>query len=63
MSKEGWNWLYGVKKEHYFREGRSLCRRWLCLGGNSLSLTPPSDPKLVCQGCLKRLNKERSQSK
>ena len=58
MSKEGWNWLFNAKKEHYFRNGRSLCGRWLCLGGK-YSPEPPSDKEAICTTCLKKREKEK----
>jgi len=28
MSTEGWTWIIGSRKWHYFREGKSLCGKW-----------------------------------
>lgn len=61
MSKEGWTWLLGVKKEHYFREGRSLCGRWMCFG-QDLSPEPPRMPGETCLTCLRRRTKEKEEA-
>ena len=59
--KEGWTWLINVKKEHYFRNGRSLCGRWLCLGND---LYPDPDHfSESCQTCLKKRRKELEHGK
>ena len=31
-TKEGWGWPLNSRKAHYFREGRSLCHKWMFLG-------------------------------
>lgn len=54
--KEGWKWLTNSTKWHYFRDGRSLCRRWMTFGtifeqGNNNS---PDN----CKACIKALEKE-----
>ena len=52
---EGWNWLHNSNKAHYFRNGTSLCGRWLYLGknfehGNDNSLDN-------CSSCKKKKQK------
>lgn len=61
-TREGWTWLWNAPKEHYFREGRSLCGRWLCLGSD---LYPhPSEVRgKVCSTCLKKLEREESKER
>lgn len=58
-SPEGWVWLYNTSNYHYFRNGKSLCKRWVV----------PTTPKFVerevdrtynCQLCssfLKQIKK------
>lgn len=54
---EGWGWPSNSRKAHYFRDGRSLCRRW---GWFSERLEQPafSSPD-DCAECTRRLAKER----
>ncbi len=52
--KEGWTWLINSKKEHYFRDGKSLCGKWACLG-NDFTEYPDGTP---CATCLKKRKKE-----
>ena len=35
-TKEGWTWLINSRKDHYFRDGKSLCGKWMVLGSNGL---------------------------
>ena len=50
---EGWGFPTGSRKAHYFVDGRSLCRKWMYLGGlmPSEKTTVPSD----CVTCARRL--------
>ena len=62
MTDEGWTFLWNSKKWHYFRDGRSLCRRWMCL-----SYTP-DEKELIdspdnCAECKKRRMKELEKEK
>lgn len=56
MSKEGWAYLSNAKYEHYFIDGRSLCRKWLGLGldyGRTMG-----QPE--CKACRKALDKREA---
>lgn len=60
MDNEGWTWLQNSSKWHYFRNKRSLCKRW------SLFLHPSSGYQQGglgspdnCKLCLKYLKKEQ----
>ena len=56
MSKEGWAWLHNSNREHYFVEGRSLCRKWLCLCSDfATTLGQPE-----CKACRKALDKREA---
>ena len=55
--EEGWVWLSNTKKVHYFRQGRSLCSRWGCLGPGPFSLSSNDLP--LCSICAKRREKEQ----
>lgn len=49
--KEGWADMWNAKAMHYVVDGRSLCGRWLYLGG----LLSPTYPRwTACAGCAKR---------
>jgi hypothetical protein len=52
--EEGWTWLINSKKRHYFRNGKSLCGKWACLG-NDFTGYPDGIP---CATCLKKRGKE-----
>lgn len=57
--KEGWVWSPIMKKCHYIRQGRALCRRWLYIGkiykdDQGAKKQLPED----CNGCWKQLVKE-----
>jgi len=56
---EGWKPLMNSRKWHYFRNGRSLCRKWMCLGDGEL------DPRTIkspdnCSECYRIREKELS---
>jgi hypothetical protein len=58
MSKEGWAYLLNAKNEHYFVDGRSLCRKWL---GLSLDYDRTmGQPE--CKACRKALDKREAKN-
>lgn len=56
--KEGWNYLVNSPKWHYFRAGRSLCKRWMTFGTNADAETGNNDSKDNCKACRTALEKE-----
>ena len=60
--KEGWSWLYNSPKYHYFREGRSLCKRWMILGPGDFEQDWKDDMPDNCAGCQKKLLKNPSKN-
>lgn len=58
--KEGWNWLSNATKWHYFVEGRSLCRRWMCFGTDLKEDTGESPDD--CAACRKALTKRKGKA-
>ena len=58
MNKEGWTWLWNVKKWHYFREGRSLCGKYLLMGSGELDQGNDNSPS-NCKSCCKKLLKAK----
>lgn len=56
---EGWSYLFNSRKEHYFVQGKSLCGKFLILGSGDCS---PSAKK-PCKGCLKKLERRKSEEK
>jgi hypothetical protein len=59
--KEGWTYLYNSPKWHYFREGRSICKRWMTLGNPELE-QGNDNSKDNCKACIKALEKERAKA-
>lgn len=58
---EGWCWPVASRKAHYFKNGRSLCNRWMYFGQldkNQKTGTAPGPDD--CRECHSRLVKERS---
>lgn len=61
--KEGWTWVLGSPKWHYFREKRSLCRKWMILFNDGSNLEQGSeDSPDNCKACLKKLLAEREKA-
>ncbi len=54
--EEGWQHPLASKKWHYFREGRSLCRKWMFLGEHFEQGNDESEDN--CTSCKKILKKE-----
>ena len=55
--EEGWTWVHGTPKWHYFRDGRSLCKRWMLLAKPELEIG--NDESFDnCRDCRNRLKKE-----
>lgn len=54
---EGWKWLVNAPKWHYFREGRSLCGRWLTFSNSGFEQGNLESPD-NCKACVKKLEKE-----
>jgi hypothetical protein len=54
--KEGWTYLFGAPKWHYFRDGRSLCGRWMCLGSDFEAGNDTSPDN--CTTCTKKRMRE-----
>lgn len=55
--KEGWGWPNNAPKAHYFREGRSLCSRWMFAGPVDQGLDKSGDN---CARCREHLFAERA---
>jgi len=58
--KEGWNWIFGSPKWHYFRDGKSLCGKWMILGKNESAETGNDESKSNCKVCSRKKLKEKS---
>lgn len=54
---EGWSWLFGTRKWHYFTaDGRSLCGKWLKLLMTASSLEQGCDDSPDnCAACRRKL--------
>ncbi len=54
--KEGWTWLHNSKKWHYFREGRSLCGKFMLFKNPTDGFEiGNNDSEDNCVGCKKKL--------
>lgn len=67
MTEEGWTWLANSPKWHYFRDGRSLCRRWMLFGSGhdyatEENLTSPDNCKACAGERAKEINKQALES-
>ena len=56
--KEGWAYLSNSPKWHYFRGGRSLCKRWGYFGHDEEQGKDDSPDN--CLACRKKLAKEKA---
>lgn len=56
MANEGWAWPVLAKGSHYFRDGMSLCGRWMFTGdlSKNQAVSHPKD----CKVCRRKLEKE-----
>jgi hypothetical protein len=55
--KEGWGNLDNVRNAHYFRESRSLCKRWFTLGEprwENFQELGEAATKGTCKACWKK---------
>jgi hypothetical protein len=55
--KEGWKWLINSTKWHYFRNGTSLCGKWMNLGEDFEQGNDESSSN--CKACKTALRKEK----
>jgi len=53
---EGWTYLYNSPKWHYFRDGRSLCGKWMTFS-KELERREIDSPD-NCVACKKKRDKE-----
>ncbi len=51
---EGWTWIYGATKWHYFRKGKSLCGRWMLLGLGDFEEDEKLESEDNCKTCTKK---------
>lgn len=54
MAMEGWKWLANATKWHYFRDGRSVCGKWMNLGSGEFQQGNNDSPD-NCKGCMNAL--------
>lgn len=55
---EGWTWLLNASKWHYFRNGRSLCGKWMLPGGGSFPAAA-DDSDHNCAACKRKREVEK----
>jgi hypothetical protein len=58
---EGWSYLFNSPKWHYFRAGRSLCKRWMILGRGEFEQGKDNSPD-NCKACIKAVEKEKARA-
>ena len=46
---EGWGWPLLIRKAHYFRDGTSLCRKWMYMGKLENDVKKSPDDCKQCQ--------------
>ena len=51
--KEGWEYKYKSPKWHYFKNGQSICGKWMYLG-DDLEKGNNNSPD-NCKSCIKKL--------
>ena len=54
VGREGWTWILGSRKWHYFRAGKALCGQFLLLSSAGLQMGGDDSPD-NCALCRKRL--------
>jgi hypothetical protein len=59
---EGWAFLWNSKKWHYFRDGRSLCGRWMCFSYDVDEKEKIDSPD-NCAACKRKRLKELEKAK
>lgn len=60
---EGWGGLDNVRNAHYFRDGRSLCLKWLVFGSPRWERNQELGSvatKGTCKACWKKRAKEET---
>ena len=65
MKKEGWTWLFNSRKWHYFKDGMSICGKFMLLGKGELEQGNDDSPD-NCVQCKKKRNqltKQRNNGK
>lgn len=55
--EEGWTWLINSRKWHYFRDGRSICGKFMLLGNPELEPFGDKSPD-NCAACQRKRLKE-----
>lgn len=55
---EGWMYLHNSPKWHYFRDKKSLCKRWMCFGQDFADGNDNSPDN--CKACMKARAKEQA---
>lgn len=58
--REGWTWLMNSPKWHYFREGRSLCGKWMILSHGGLQDDGGDGPD-ACSTCRRKRLREKKE--
>lgn len=59
-NKEGWTWLRNSRKWHYFRAGKSLCKRYMLLKHPSEGYESGNNGSTDnCASCKREILKEQ----
>lgn len=56
--QEGWKYIHASGRRHYFRDGRSLCKKWTPIAQNGLTAQPDSSQD-NCAPCTRLRAQER----
>ncbi len=56
--KQGWKYLFNATKQHYFKQGRSLCGRWMTFGHGDCIEDNGKPQHDECISCRSKLTPE-----
>ena len=59
--REGWKFVEGARKWHYFRSQRALCGKWACFGREGFEQGNDESPE-NCAECRRRRVKETTKA-
>lgn len=58
IGNQGWKYLFNAPKQHYFKDGRSLCGRWMTFGHGDCIEDNEKPQHDECTSCRRKLTPE-----
>lgn len=52
---QGWKYLFNAPKQHYFKQGQSLCGRWMTFGHGDCTEDDGKPQQDECVSCRRKL--------